>query len=116
MKGRWPNAGRLLLIDFETSQVTSSQDQSTARSQLVEFYGSDSAILEPYQRLLRQASVESSQGHRSAERQLLKQVLGLLNSVDAADPANLNGLTGKQTKRGKRSDQELRELLQSLLD
>ena len=116
LAGSCLSSAGLLLIDFETSQVTSSQDQSTARSQLVEFYGSDSAILEPYQRLLRQASVESSQGHRSAERQLLKQVLGLLNSVDAADPANLNGLTGKQTKRGKRSDQELRELLQSLLD
>ena len=106
----------LLLIDFETSSVTSSEDQATARWKLAEFYGTDSALLEPYQKLLRQAAVEESQGNRAAERQLLKQVLGLLNSVDASDPSNLNGLTGRQTKQGKRSDQKLRELLQYVLN
>ena len=53
---------------------------------------------------------------RAAERQLLKQVLALLNSVDAAAPENLNGLTGRQTGRGKASDQELRDLLKQVLN
>ncbi len=106
----------LLLIDFETSTVSSSQDQAFTRSQLAAFYGTDSAQLEQYQKLLRRASVESSKGNRSAERQLLKQVLALLNSVDASAPENLNGLTGRQFGHGKESDQRLKELLQQILD
>ncbi len=106
----------LLLIDFQPTTVSSSQSQAEARSQLSAFYGTDSALLDPYQKLLRQASVEYSQGNRSQERQLLKQVLELLNSVDIADPENLNGLTGRQTGKGKRSDQELEGLLQQILN
>ncbi len=105
----------LLLVDFQTTGAASSQEQATARSELAAFYGADSAQLEPYQRLLRRASVEYSQGNRGTERRLLKQVLGLLNSVDASAPENLNGLTGRQTGRGKSSDQKLRELLQDVL-
>ena len=51
-----------------------------------------------------------------AERQLLKQVLALLNSVDASAPENLNGLTGRQTGQGKASDQRLKDLLQQVLN
>lgn len=106
----------LLLFDFETRAVSTSQVQSSARSELVAFYGQDSAELEPYQKLLRRASVEYSKGHRSAERQLLRQVLALLNSVDASATENLNGLTGRQTGKGKASDQQLEELLQQVLN
>lgn len=106
----------LLLVDFEPSTVTPSQDQAAARWKLAAFYGTDSAQLEPYQKLLRQASVEHSQGNRLTERQLLKQVLGLLNSVDASAPENLNGLTGRQRGRGKASDKELHDLLQQVLN
>ena len=105
----------LLLFDFETSSPITSTDQTNARSRLAAFYGTDSAQLEPYQKLLRRASIEHSQGNRTAERRLLKQVLGLLKSVDAAAPENLNGLTGKQTGRGKASDKDLLELLQQVL-
>ena len=106
----------LLLVDFETSTASSSEDQANSRSQLADFYGTDSAQLEPYQKLLRRASVEYSQGNRDVERQLLKQVLALLNSVDASAPENLNGLTGRQTGQGKASDQRLKELLQQVLN
>ena len=106
----------LLLIDFETSTVTSSQDKAFTRSQLAAFYGTDSAQLEPYQKLLRRASVEYSQGNRTVERQLLKQVLALLHSVDASAPENLNGLTGRQFGHGKESDQKLEKLLQEILN
>ena len=106
----------LLLVDFETSTVTSHEDQVFTRSRLAKFYGTDSAQLEPYQKLLRQASVEYSQGNTAAERQLLKQVLALLNSVDASAPDNLNGLTGRQFNLGKASDQELEKLLQQVLN
>ncbi len=106
----------LLLIDFETSTVSSSQDQAFTRSQLAAFYGTDSAQLEPYQKLLRRASIEYSQGNRTVERQLLKQVLALLHSVDASAPENLNGLTGRQFGHGKESDQKLEKLLQEILN
>ncbi len=106
----------LLLVDFETSTVVSSADQAFTRSKLAAYYGTDSTQLEPYQKLLRQASIEHSQGNHFAERKLLKHVLSLLNSVDAAAPDNLNGLTGRQTGRGKASDKELQGLLQQALN
>jgi Inner membrane component of T3SS, cytoplasmic domain len=106
----------LLLVDFETTTVSSSEDLAFTRSQLAAYYGTDSAQLEPYQKLLRRASVEYSQGNRAAERQLLKQVLALLHSVDASAPENLNGLTGRQFGQGKASDQKLEKLLQEILN
>lgn len=110
------SSAALLLVDFETTSVVSSSDQEFARSRLPAFYGKDSANLEPYQKLLRRAAVEHSQGNRTAERQLLRQVLGLLHSVDASAPENLNGLTGRQTGRGKTSDRELEEIIQQVLN
>jgi hypothetical protein len=106
----------LLLVDFDTTSVTSSSDQAFARSRLPAYYGKDSANLGPYQKLLRRAAVEYSQGNRTAERQLLRQVLGLLHSFDASAPENLNGLTGRQTGRGKASDRELEEIIQQVLN
>ncbi len=110
------SSAALLLIDFETTSAVSTSDQEFARSRLASFYGSDSAKLELYQKLLRRAAVENSQGNRTAERQLLRQVLGLLHAVDASAPENLNGLTGRQTGRGKASDRELEELIQQVLN
>ena len=110
------SSAALLLVDFETASAVSSSDQEFARSRLPAFYGKDSANLEPYQKLLRRAAVEHSQGNRAAERQLLRQVLGLLHSVDASAPENLNGLTGRQTGRGKSSDGELEEIIQQVLE
>lgn len=106
----------LLLVEFESSQTTSNASQAQVRLDLAEFYGNDSANLEPYQKFLRRAAVEYSQGHRAAERQQLKQVLSLLNSVDATNPENLNGLTGRQTGKGKATDHKLRTLLHQLLN
>jgi len=106
----------LLLVEFETTSMVWTSDQAFARSRLPAYYGNDSANLEPYQKLLRRASVEHSQGNRITERQLLRQVLSLLNSVDASAPENLNGLTGRQTGRGKASDRELEEIIQQVLN
>lgn len=105
----------LLLVDFDSPAVHSSEDKAFARSELASFYGTDSSALEPYQKLLRQAAVEYSQGDKDAERALLRQVLNLLKAVDAKDPQNLNGLTGKQTGKGKSSDDKLRKLLETVL-
>lgn len=105
----------LLLVDFDSPAVHSSEDKAFARSELASFYGTDSSALEPYQKLLRQAAVEYSQGDKDAERALLRQVLNLLKAVDAKDPQNLNGLTGKQTGKGKASDEKLRKLLETIL-
>ena len=92
-----------------------SQSAREARSALTSFYGRDGADLEPYQKLLRQASVEHSQGRYREERRQYLRVLDLLNSWDATNARNLNGLTGRQTGRGKNSDRELRELLEVLV-
>lgn len=105
----------LMLTDFENAPVNRTEDKLFARSELASFYGKDSSQLEPYQKLLRQAAVESSKGDGSAERVLLGQVLDLLKAVDAKDPENLNGLTGRQTGLGKASDDRLRKLLETIL-
>ena len=105
----------LILVDFDSPAVHSSEDKAFARSELASFYGTDSSALEPYQTLLRQAAVKYSQGDKDTERVLLRQVLNLLKAVDAKDPENLNGLTGKQTGKGKASDDKLRKLLETVL-
>lgn len=105
----------LLLVDFDSASMSAPESQESARGQLASFYGKDSSSLEPYQKMLRQAAIEYSQGQRQAERTLLTQVLDLLKAVDAKNPENLNGLTGKQTGRGKASDRELRQLLETIL-
>jgi hypothetical protein len=105
----------LMLADFDTAPISSTENRVFARSELASFYGTDSSALEPYQKLLRQAAVKYSQGDYDSERALLRQVLSLLKAVDAKDPENLNGLTGKQTGKGKASDEKLRRLLETVL-
>jgi hypothetical protein len=104
----------LMLWNPETSG-TSARELREARSALTAFYGKDGAELEPYQKLLRQAAVEHSQGQTREERRMYLRVLDLLNSSDATNPRNLNGLTGRQTGRGKNSDRQLQELLETMV-
>lgn len=94
---------------------TPTAAKSEARFLLKNFYGKDGATLEPYQRLLRQAAVEHSQGRTREERRMYLKVLDLLNSADVKNPRNFHGLTGRQTGRGRNSDEELRNLLESLV-
>ncbi|QDT53334.1 hypothetical protein Pan44_13500 [Caulifigura coniformis] len=106
-----------LALMLWTPQTGAPAGHSTraAREALTGFYGKDGADLTPYQKLLRQAAVEHSQGRFREERRQYLRVLDLLNSWDATNPRNLNGLTGRQTGRGKNSDRELRELLETLV-
>lgn len=104
-----------LLLWAPESVNQSSRGVRDARTALTGFYGKDGAELEPYQKLLRQAAVEHSQGRVREERRMYLRVLDLLNSWDATNPRNLNGLTGRQTGRGKNSDRDLREHLEALV-
>lgn len=104
----------LMLWTPETG-APSTQSARSAREALTAYYGKDGAELEPYEKLLRQAAIERSQGRLKEERRMYLRVLDLLNSWDASNPRNLHGLTGKQTGRGKNSDRELRELLETLV-
>ncbi|MFG0295468.1 MAG: FHA domain-containing protein [Maioricimonas sp. JB045] len=104
----------LLLIDPDPAR-TGSRDTSSARAVVQEFYGTPDSEPEPYQKLLRQALIERSQGDGREEKRLYRQVLRMLNSADIVDPHNLNGLTGKQTGRGRSSDEDLRAALETLL-
>ena len=104
----------LMLWSPDSGSPTTHSTRS-AREALTQFYGKDGADLEPYQKLLRQAAVEHSQGRTREERRLYLRTLDLLNSSDATSPRNLNGLTGRQSGRGKNSDRELRELLETLV-
>lgn len=104
-----------LMLWTPDTGAPSTQSARAARESLAEFYGKDGADLEPYQKLLRQAAIERSQGRFKEERRLYLQVLDLLNSWDASNPRNLHGLTGKQTGRGKNSDRDLQKLLETLV-
>jgi pSer/pThr/pTyr-binding forkhead associated (FHA) protein len=104
-----------LMLWTPASDTPSTHSARTARESLTEFYGKDGADLEPYQKLLRQAAIERSQGRFKEERRLYLSVLDLINSWDASNARNLHGLTGKQTGRGKNSDSDLRKLLETLV-
>jgi hypothetical protein len=104
----------LMLWNPDTG-APSTQSARSVREALTEFYGKDGADLEPYQKLLRQASIERSQGRLKEERRLYLKVIDLLNSWDVSNPRNLHGLTGRQTGRGKNSDRDLQRLLETLV-
>jgi pSer/pThr/pTyr-binding forkhead associated (FHA) protein len=104
-----------LMLWSPDTGAPSTQSARSARESLTEFYGKDGADLEPYQKLLRQAAIERSQGRFKEERRLYLRVLDLLNSWDASNARNLNGLTGKQTGRGKNSDRDLQKYLETLV-
>jgi len=104
----------LMLWSPETG-APAGHSARAAREALTEYYGKDGADLVPYQKLLRQAAVEHSQGRFREERRQYLRVLDLLNSWDATNPRNLNGLTGRQTGRGKNGDSKLQGLLETLV-
>jgi hypothetical protein len=110
--------GLLLFEPVGTSVSSSERDE--ARRALTAYFGDEgegpqARELESYQKALRQALVEHSQGDFADERRLYRQVLQMLNAADIRDSANLNGLTGRHTGRGRTSDRELREHLETLL-
>lgn len=105
----------MLLIDPQGGSTASGADHAAARQVVEDYLGEDGSNLEPYQRLLRQAVIDHSQGNVRAEQDAYRRVLRILNSSDIRDPRNLNGLTGKQTGRGRASDEELRAALMTLL-
>jgi len=104
-----------LMMWSPETPAESSRAAREAREALTVHFGKDGSELEPYQKLLRAAAVEHSQGQFREERRLFLRVIDLLNSWDATNPRNLNGLTGRQTGRGKNSDRELREHLETLI-
>jgi hypothetical protein len=104
-----------LMLWTPNTGAPSTQSAREAREGLTAFYGKDGADLEPYQKLLRQAALERSQGRFNEERRLYIRVLDLLNSWDASNARNLHGLTGKQTGRGKNGDRDLQKLLEALV-
>jgi hypothetical protein len=105
----------LLLLWSPDPAGSSSRIHQDAREQLKQFYGKDADNLEPYQKLLRQAAVERSQGRLGEERRMYLRVLDLLNSSDVRDPRNFHGLTGRETGRGRNSDAELRQWIETLI-
>lgn len=106
----------LVMLVMEPGRRTTGETSAKAQARLTlqQFYGEPGA-LQPYQRLLRQALIDHSQGNSAAEREAYRRVLRLLNSSDIRDPRNLNGLTGAHTRRGRSSDDELRQALLTLL-
>ncbi len=105
----------MLLINPEGGATANRAEHDAARQVIQNYLGKDGSDLEPYQRLLRQAVIDRSQGNVQAEQDAYRRVLRILNSSDIRDPRNLNGLTGKLTGRGRASDEELREALMTLL-
>lgn len=80
----------LLFVDLEGG--ISTEGKANSRRVIVqEFLGDEGKQLQPYQRLLRDASLAHSRGDAAGERDLYRRVLRMLNSEDR-NP--FSGITG----------------------
>lgn len=80
----------LVFVDFEGG--ISAEGKANSRRVIVqEFLGDEAKPLQPYQRLLRDASLAHSRGDAAGERDLYRRVLRMLNSEDR-NP--FSGITG----------------------
>lgn len=96
----------LLFVDLEGG--ISVEGKAASRRVIVqEFLGDEQQPLQPYQRLLRDASLAHSRGDAAGERELYRRVLRLLNSEDR-NP--FTGVTGSP-----KDDERLRHHLGVLL-
>ncbi len=96
----------LLFLDLEGG-VSIEGKAASRRTIVQEFLGDEQQPLQPYQRLLRDASLAHSRGDAAGERDLYRRVLRLLNSEDR-NP--FTGVTGSP-----KDDERLRHHLGVLL-
>lgn len=96
----------LLFLDFEGGATAEGKAYSR-RVVVEEFLGDEGRPVQPYQRLLREASLAHSRGDGTGERDLYRRVLRLLNSEDR-NP--FTGVTGSPD-----DDERLRHHLGVLL-
>ena len=96
----------LLLGDF-SGAPSAAFERETARHDLVQYYGTESGQLLPYQLLLREAQQAHSRGDLALERQKYREVLRMLR---AEGRGKFEGLTGTP-----KSDQDLAKLLGTML-
>jgi hypothetical protein len=96
----------LLLGDF-SGAPSAAFERETARRDLVQYYGTESGQLLPYQLLLREAQQAHSRGDLALERQKYRDVLRMLR---AEGRGKFEGLTGTP-----KSDQDLAKLLGTML-
>lgn len=100
----------MLFLDLEGPSSTVQQIQ-TARKAIAIFYGSDTAPLEPYQKLLRRANWAHSQGDHQTERNYLREVLKLLRAENKNSITGLTRLPPEVSQRvNELSNAELRAL------
>lgn len=100
----------MLFLDLEGPSSTVQQIQ-TARKAIAIFYGSESAPLEPYQKLLRRANWAHSQGDHQTERTYLREVLKLLRAENKNSITGLTRLPPEVSQRvNELSNAELRTL------
>lgn len=96
----------LILVDSDDSGGGSS-DKSQARTEIREFYGTDTDNPQPWQRTLREGRLAYSRNDRAAERRAYRRVLDQLNSEDLN---RFTGLTGSPEQ-----DDKLRRLIGVLI-
>lgn len=100
----------MLFLDLDTPSG-SAQQSEVARKAIAFFYGSESAPLEPYQKLLRRASWAHSQGDYESERGFLRNVLRLLRAENKNSITGLTRLPPEASQRfNELSNDELRAL------
>lgn len=71
----------MLFLDFEGG-ISAEGKAASRRVIVTEFLGDENQPVQPYQRLLREASLAHSRGDSVGERDLYRRVLRLLNSED----------------------------------
>lgn len=100
----------MLFLDLE-GPSSSVQQIQTARKAISIFYGSETAPLEPYQKLLRRANWAHSQGDHQTEKNHLRDVLKLLRAENKNSITGLTRLPPEVSQRiNELSNAELRTL------
>jgi hypothetical protein len=97
----------ILLIGTPEGEQSVASRRAESRRELAMYYGGETAQLQPYQVLLREAQQAHSRGDQAMERQRYRDVLRLLR---AEGRSKFEGLTGTPN-----SDEKLAGLLSILL-
>lgn len=97
----------LLMVMAPETGRRSSVDQTSARTQIRQFYGGENEELKDYQLYLREAALAHSRGEISDEKNYYRQVLKMLISEDNQGLIRLTD--------SRENDEKLRDLLSILL-
>jgi len=110
----------ILMLLMDVGSLANSQaDKARARTEIMEYYGTEDETLKPYQVHLREARLARTRRDFETERREYRNVLAILRSEAKDKLYKYTGLTGRldydESSDNKKSDKRLEELIAILL-